>query len=247
MVAIHRRERAMEVAMRTNRLVLGYAAFATVALVFLGGAVAGGARRATFDEIDVKRINVRENDGRLRMTISGADHAPGIIFRGKEQPHPDRKSAGVLFFNDEETENGGLIFGGKREGKNTQSYGHLSFDQYEQDQVLQLVQEEENGKRRAGMQINDRVDAPMDLSKLPQIRAMPDGPEKLAAAKEAGFGGAQRLFVGKTGDRASEVALKDAQGRTRLVLSVAEDGGASIRFLDETGKEIQRITPEAAK
>jgi len=39
-----------------------------------------------FDEITVRRINVVEPDGTLRMVIS--DHAkfPGIIIRGKEQP-----------------------------------------------------------------------------------------------------------------------------------------------------------------
>ncbi len=78
-----------------------------------------------FESIDVQRINVVEPDGTLRMVISNKSAAPGAIIRGKEYAHPDRQSAGILFFNDEATENGGLIFGGAKgkDGK-PQSYGH---------------------------------------------------------------------------------------------------------------------------
>ena len=69
---------------------------------------------AKFESIDVQRINVVEPDGTLRMVISNKSAAPGAIIRGKEYAHPDRQSAGILFFNDEATENGGLIFGGAK-------------------------------------------------------------------------------------------------------------------------------------
>ena len=49
------------------------------------------------------------------MVISNKADFPGIIIKGKETPHPDRKTAGMLFFNDEGTENGGLIFGGSKD------------------------------------------------------------------------------------------------------------------------------------
>src|SRR5438105_313228 len=101
----------------TQRVLLGYSVLVGTLLAGLTLAEAiGGASRAkpaAFDEIDVQRINVRERDGTLRMTISNAGAAPGIIVRGKERPHPGgRQSAGILFFNEEGTENGGLIFGG---------------------------------------------------------------------------------------------------------------------------------------
>ena len=63
-----------------------------------------------FNEITVERINIVEPDGTLRMVISNKSNFPGFILKGKETPHPDRKTAGMLFFNDEGTENGGLIF-----------------------------------------------------------------------------------------------------------------------------------------
>src|SRR5262245_30905798 len=83
-----------------------------VAIVMFVNAL-GSPRHVAFDEIDVGRINVREEDGRLRLVVSNQERFPGLLFRGKEHPHPNRKTAGLLFFNEEQTENGGLIFGGR--------------------------------------------------------------------------------------------------------------------------------------
>src|SRR5688500_6120406 len=127
--------------MNGNKLLIVYSAVLTAACaVSLGsGAIAGQAanKKTSFDEIDVKRINVRENDGTLRTVITSASRSPGLIFRGVEKPHPSgRRHAGMIFFNDEGTENGGLVFGGRKsaDGK-VSGGGHLSFDQFEQDQV----------------------------------------------------------------------------------------------------------------
>ena len=119
-----------------------------VATIFLG-AKQPASRKEAFNEIDVQRINVVEPDGTVRMIISDTAHAPGAIFKGKEYPHPDgRKVAGMIFYNDEGTENGGVIWGGNKgkDGK-VSSHGHLSFDNYEQDQVMVIEgNQDEEGK-----------------------------------------------------------------------------------------------------
>ena len=95
---------------------------------------------------------------------SPTSRGSGVIVRGKEYAHPDRQSAGILFFNDEATENGGLIFGGAKgkDGK-AQSYGHLSFDQYEQDQVFTIDSEDQYGLHSSAVTIWDR---PISLSAI---------------------------------------------------------------------------------
>ena len=133
-----------------RNLVYTWLAAVSVLLGVIAWGQASAERKVTdFVEIDVQRINVREPDGTLRMTISGAATAPGLIFKGTEHPYPNRQAAGILFFNDEGTESGGLLFGGAKKGQNASSGGHLSFDQYEQDQVISLDQTEEHGRRRA--------------------------------------------------------------------------------------------------
>ena len=88
-----------------------------------------GNKPSVFDEINVQRINVVEPNGTLRMVISDHAKLPGIIVRGKERAF-SRPQAGMIFYNDEGSENGGLIFGGHRndKGEVVDSGGSLSFD-----------------------------------------------------------------------------------------------------------------------
>ena len=122
----------------TQRLLLIYVGVLTLILSIMLLTGAGPARKTSFDEIDVKRLNIVEPDGTVRLVISDKTLFPGLIVQGKEYPY-DRHTAGMLFFDDEGTENGGLIFGGMKD-KNGQieSYGHLSFDKYMGDQSMAL-------------------------------------------------------------------------------------------------------------
>jgi hypothetical protein len=52
-----------------------------------------------------------------------------------------------------------------------------------------------------------------------------------------------RIWLGNTGDKGSTLQLKDAKGRTRMMLVVSADGKAEIRMLDEQGKVTKSITP----
>lgn len=63
-----------------------------------------------------------------------------MIINGKEQPSA-RPGAGILFYNDEGTENGGLIFGGHKnaQGEIVDSGGSLTFDKYGASQIVQLA------------------------------------------------------------------------------------------------------------
>jgi hypothetical protein len=216
-------------------------AFAAIAT----GEAIGDARKVAFDEIDVHRINVVESDGTLRMVVSNKAEFPGIIVKGKELPHASRSDvAGMIFFNDEGTENGGLIFAGKSANGHVSSGGHLSFDQYEQDQVVTLEQNEEDGRRIAGLTIDDRPDTAMDFAGLSTLELEPDSPAKaakLAKLEQAGAFGATRLFAGKDSSGSSLLNLKDAKGQTRLRLVVTAKGDASILFLDDHGKVVRTI------
>jgi hypothetical protein len=121
--------------MLTKILVIYSTALTTLLAAFTvaGTASARGQDRVQLlDEIDVHRINVREPDGTLRMVISNHARLPGVIVRAKENPPVDRPYAGMLFYNDEGTENGGLVFGGHRNanGEVVDAGVALSFDRY---------------------------------------------------------------------------------------------------------------------
>ena len=223
----------------TNKWILGL-----MTAMVLGQVVWAATARKTieFDEVDVQRINVREPDGTLRLVISSSSAAPGTFVKGREIARVDRRDAGILFLNEEGTENGGLIFGGRKVDGKAQATGHLSFDQYEQDQVISIDQGESDGVRHAMLTFSDRPDSPLPWDLIARMDTPAGRAEVRRIENEGGFG-VQRVRVGKTTDRSSIVELKDAKGRARLVLKVAADGAATIDFLDEGGKVVRTLTP----
>jgi hypothetical protein len=230
----------MSTFVRKNLIFMWLAAISMFLCVIAWGQAAGERKATSFVEINVQRINVREPDGTLRMTISNSATAPGLIFKGTEHSYPNRQAAGILFFNDEGTENGGLLFGGAKKGQNVSTGGHLSFDQYEQDQVISLDQTEEHGRRRAGLTFFDRPATPIPLELIDKLNTAEGSAEFEAVSKAGGFG-YPRLFIGKSEDRASTVILRDAKGLARLKLTVTPAGAAAIEFMDESGKIVRRI------
>jgi hypothetical protein len=230
----------------TQRILLVYSGVLTVVIcVALLAGSTSRSKKVSFDEIDVKRINLTEPDGTLRLVIANQASFPGLIVKGKEYPH-DRQTAGMLFFDDEGTENGGLIFGGRKDkdGK-IESWGHLSFDQYQGDQVMVLEGGESDGQRYAGLQFVDQPDVPMNL--VTDALRLPDD-QRRARIREifSGRNKAQsRIYLGKQPDHGAGLKLRDTEGRDRIVLKVAGDGIPSMQFLDDQGKVVAQFPKEA--
>ena len=197
-----------------QRFLIGYSGILT--LSFMVTVLCGftGIDR-TFDQITVHRINVVEPNGTLRMVISDHAELPGVIVKGEEETPPTRPQAGMLFYNDEGSEVGGLIFAGHKNsrGQVVDSGGSLSFDKYGASQIVQLAGVDDKTNKFAGLSVS-------------------------------GYSGethAQRIWVGRGRNGDATVELMDAKGRKRLVLDVTPEGAASISFLDASGKVIDRF------
>jgi hypothetical protein len=220
---------------------------AATALNFIhGGSRASAAeqRHLDFDQLTVHRINIVEPDGTTRLVISDKAEFPGGFFRGREFTRTDRSSAGMLFMNDEGTENGGMLFGGNRSPDGTlHSYGHLSFDGYEQDQSLSLDTNQDGDERATSCQINDNVGptlfTPDVLDAFSRVAAMPSGPEKqkarAALMAKYPFRLPPRASLERDPDKSAVLRLRDPDGHTRILLRVAADGTPSMQFLDAAG------------
>jgi len=233
----------------TQRFLAVYSGVLTVVfcVTVLCGFTGATARRQSFDEIDVHRINVREPDGTLRMVISNMQSFPGAIIKGQEYPHEDRKAAGMLFYDNEGSEDGGLIFGMLKDaqGKVTEANVHLSFDQYMQDQVLTLDGGEEGGERYSTIAMNDQPDYPITetIEAMNRIDKLPKA-EQDAAWK--GFftthaSAHQRVKLGRLEDKSAALVLKDVNGKSRIVMKVAADGTPSLEFLDADGRVVSEL------
>ncbi|MBA3712861.1 MAG: hypothetical protein H0W76_10495 [Pyrinomonadaceae bacterium] len=205
-----------------------------------------GGRKTKFEEIDVERINLVEKDGALKLVISNKERFPDPVIDGKSYPlRQGGKTAGMLFYNDEGDECGGLSFGGQNKDGARNAGASLLFDQLNQDQTVGISYSEDDGRRTAGLNVWDRPDTPISemVEKIQAVRKMPDGPEKTQALQKLRetSGVAQRVFVGKTRDKASALLLYDPQGRPRVLLIVDAQGQPKLEFLDEKGAVVQRL------
>jgi hypothetical protein len=241
---------------RDVRLLKLYALCSTAAFAVLALAAfrrPNEPRSAKFAVIDVERINVVEKDGKLRMVISNRARSTGPIAYGKPFGYAGGNRPGMIFFNDEGTENGGLTFTGLRKPDGTySSSGHLSFDQYNEDQVVFLQYIDENGRQRKGLTIADRADVPiLDLVReQDSIQKMPSGAAKDSALKrfmEPRNGVplmAQRVYVGRDPSKTALLLLSDKMGHPRLRLAVDSLGDARLDFLDADGKVTRSVGPQ---
>lgn len=146
-----------------------------------------------------------------------------------------------------------MLFGGSKgsDGK-LQSFGHLSFDEYEQDQTLSLDTTQDGDDRYTSYQINDNIGTtlltPEVIGAFAAFRAMPDGPEKQKAAQELRAKYPMKLraraALARKSDKSSTLRLRDQDGRTRILLRVTADGSPTMQFLDAAGKVMHQWPEE---
>ncbi len=228
-----------------------FRAYAVVSSFVLAGLAAMTFRQAVRaaeppGELTVQRLNVVDADGTLRLVISNKDRMhPGVI-DGKVIKR-ERKVAGLIFFNDQGDEVGGLTFTGQRKADGTrQADAGIMFDQLKQDQTIGFSYSEGGGRRTAGFEVWDPPDANIGelIEKLNAANAIGDPGQRAAAvtaARRSFPPRPRRVFVGKDADHQAVVSLADGLGKPRLRLSVDAAGAAGIEFLDAAGKVVSRI------
>jgi hypothetical protein len=250
---------------RDLRLLKGYAVAMTVMVGALGLTAfrrGGQPARQRFTEIDVERINVVEPDGKYRLVLSNRPRSIGPVYKGQPFGYPGGTRPGMIWFNDEGTENGGFTIRGSRCETGTSVDGrpcvkgtyaasaHFTFDQFDQDQIFVMHYGDQNGRRQVGITINDRHEQNI-LAYVQQrdaINRMADSAARGAALARLAAGSpesprvAERLYIGRDASKSAVLTMRDKYGRTRLRLAVDSLGDARIEFLDADGRVTNRVT-----
>jgi hypothetical protein len=227
-------------------------AWSIILFFVLTGFITG--KKEKFTEIDAERINIVGENGKPVMVLANKRLIPGPSMNGKTYPREvsDGREmlSGIIFFNEQGDEVGGLIYNGIPKDSGYSALAHLSFDQWKQNQVVALQYLDNSKTRRAGLRIWDRpTDVPMDkeLDRLLLFRnagndqRLKDSLRKeFQMARERGDNGVERLFIGSQ-DEVAQVQLRDKKGRIKAKLYVDPTGAAKLQFLDEQGKIISEL------
>jgi hypothetical protein len=126
----------------------------------------------------------------------------------------------------------------------------MAFDQFDQDQIVVLNYQDNNGDRQAGLEFRDRWDKPINVfaAEIDSVSKMADGPAKTAAmarlrqpVQNGVVANAQRVYLGRDRTKSSVLRLSDPMGRPRLLLRVDSLGSPRLEFLDDSGRVTTRI------
>lgn len=203
-----------------------------------------------FTEIDVERINIVEKDGTVKMIITNVEKFPtgNAKINGRPTNETRKKRSGMLFFNEDGVECGGFIYDGKKSANGHSSGLSLTYDQYDGDQVMQLINEDyrEGDKRMvtSGLMFNDRPSKESQLKTGQIMKELEDLGKKDPAAADAKYkeyeaqglvGSAPRMLIGKSRSESNGLFLFDNKGMPKAMFYVDKDNNAKLEFFDEKG------------
>lgn len=201
--------------------------------------------------VEAERINIRERDGTLRAALSNAS---GFTEGQRAQQQEGARIAGLMFYNEEGQEAGGLVYLGKAIAGGQDAEAALTFDQFRQDQTVYLHHEEHRDARgtrfQDGFSVNSRPDWTMAREEYriyDKVGQLPEAEQDQARleALQAGKISTGRLFVGvKRGTSGGEpyddggVFIKNRWGRTVIKLYVDYDNRPHFEVYDRLGKTL---------
>ncbi|MBB6327591.1 hypothetical protein FHS59_003234 [Algoriphagus iocasae] len=203
-----------------------------------------------FETIDVQRINVVEADGTVKLIVTNAGLFPNgeDKINGRLTNSTRKKRAGMLFYNEDGIECGGFIYDGEKTENGHSAGLSLTFDQYDGDQVMQLLTTDSQlGDERyvsSSLVFNDRPAKESQektgeiMKELAELRkSNPEAFKTRYAEYQAQelIGGAPRIMLGKSRSQNNGLFLFDDQGMPRAMFYLDKDNNPKLEAFDAEG------------
>jgi hypothetical protein len=170
-----------------------------------------------FDTLTVQRINVVDANGKTRLIIANSARFPDVEIRGKVLKRSIHDAAGLVFYDVNGQETGGLALTKLRD----EDVANMTFDYTHQttDGVRIIKQESPDGAHwHAGFEVFDR--------------------QPYEPANESSQG-IQRIAL-LDRDQNAQLVISDVQGHPRIRIAVDATGTPAITMLNSDGKEVYR-------
>lgn len=172
------------------------------------------------DELTVRRINIVDQDGKTRMVIANAERFPDPFARGKSVKRSIHTSAGLVFYDANGQEAGGLATAKNANGNDMVAL-ILDYGYQPTDGIGIVKIESADGKSyAAGLTVADRrpyVAGPIESSE-----------------------GISRIWLGNQ-NRNAALEVTDSKGNTRIRVGVDDQDVPVIEVLDADGKLDTRL------
>lgn len=171
------------------------------------------------DRITARRIDIVDENGTIRMTLSGQTPAP--IIDGIQYKRAFNVS-GLILYDENGSERGGFGLGDVDGGMAVLALDHPAMD-------------------AIGWRVAPDGAVSFSINQAPPLIREPALGDRLVPGVET----PTRIRMTVAADGAPAIALNDKADRTRLRLTVTEEGYGAIEFLNAEGQVVHTLAPEA--
>ena len=171
------------------------------------------------DRISARRIDIVDEDGTIRMTLAAETPAPiidGIQYRRAFGV------SGLILYDEKGSERGGFGVADVDGGMAVLALDHPAMD-------------------AIGWRVSPDGSVAFSINQAPPLIRDPGLGDRLVPGVET----ATRIKLTVAADGTPAVALADRQDRTRVRMTVTEEGYGAIEFLNAAGEVIHVLAPEA--
>lgn len=171
----------------------------------------------TFDTLTVQRINVVDADGKTRLIIANSARFPDVEVRGKVLKRSIHDAAGLVFYDVNGHETGGLALTKLRD----EDVANMTLDYtYQLTDGVRIIKQESPGGTHwhAGFEVFDR-------QPYEPANESSQGVQRIALLDE---------------DHDAQLVISDVQGHPRIRIGVDATGTPAITMLNSDGKEVYR-------
>lgn len=198
-----------------------------------------------FKKLTAERIDIVGEDGNKFIVLSNPKDQALVTINGEviDSENTERNTPGLIFFNSEGDEVGGLVFDKDDLG----GYQMLTFDQNKNDQIMVLRKDEyeENGKwyRQYGLEISERSEkSNLKITReYNTIKTIEDSTEREHAMNEFWNNpehiAPKRLFLGRLENMNTGLFLLDKNNNLKLSIYVDPKGKPVMQYVDSLGNK----------
>ncbi len=230
---------------RKINFLMAYAVASTIFISFLAlSSFTPTDNVKRFDEIVVKKLTVVSEDNLPRIVLSNENRQHSGRFNGKEMGKRERPS-GIIFFNNQGDECGGLVYETKvKDGKITSGMS-FTMDNYNDDQVVQILNDEYYADGKAYIQRGININQYPVGSNMEERNKRIEEINKITDEKERDLklnqlwekeGSVNRLFIGRTKGNSSGLFLSGPDGKPKMMIYVDDMGIPKIQTFNDDGE-----------
>jgi len=205
------------------------------------------ASNVIYKHLRTERLDITEADGTLKLSLFNGENVAPLMMDGEDLFPGHRQGqdiAGMIFYNSQGDECGGMSLTSSRTAEGEYRAGmSMTFDQYKQDQVIQMIMQQQGEQCMYGFRIYDRPDTHIKetVAAVKAMRATDDAEEKERIMAPIRAQSSLRMMIGRQHDGSVGIYVNGKDGKVRIRVCLDADDIPHLELLDGDGNVVKTL------